>query len=448
MDLDFMKLAVDDMCCFVITDKMGNYLYANRAWSAVMERPFDDNLIGRPVSEIIKDTQIDKALKEDRQISSYSTITCANGRIKRAFSIYDPIHDNHGKLVAGTIITIVTDEQGGEVERLIKDLNLYKQEIKKLQGVRYNIDNIIGDSQVIQNLKTSIRQAARTNSTVLIYGETGSGKELVANSIHDLSSRSSESFIRINCANIPRDLLESELFGYEGGAFTGASSKGKIGKFEQANKGTLFLDEINQMAYEHQPKLLRVIQEREFERVGGTKSIKTDIRFIAATNVPLQQMIYTREFRQDLYYRLNVVPIYIPPLRERKEDIPLLVDNIIERLKGEIGIPVPEVTEEVKHRLAEADYNWPGNIRELQNMIEWAINISMGETITWNIIKKYFSIKSEHEEKRELRLDGLKNAERDLLVRALAESRNKTEAAKLLGISRTMLYKKIKKYGL
>lgn len=449
LDSNIILNVFNDMCCFVITDEKGRYLYANRAWTQTMGIDFEDNNIhGRFVNEIIKDTKIGQALEEDRTISGYSTITTCRGKEKRAFSIYNPIHDLSGKIIAGAIIAIITGENENDVDKLIRELNFYKQELTKLSGAKYSIDNIIGVSPAIKRLQEEIRRASKSNSTVLIFGETGSGKELVAHSIHALSSRKGKSFIKINCANIPHELMESEFFGYEGGAFTSANKKGKIGKFEQADKGSIFLDEINQLSYDLQPKLLRVMQEREFERIGGTKNINIDVRFIAATNIPLHEMVKTNQFRADLYYRLNVVPIHVPPLRERREDIPLLIDDISKKLDGEIGIPVDEIPQEIKDKLRNLDYQWPGNVRELQNVIEWAINMSYGEPMKWSHFNQYFSLKTGADETKETGLGSLELIEKDLVSRALLKHKTKTAAAAALGISRTMLYKKMKKFNL
>lgn len=449
LDPNIILSVFDDMCCFVITDANGRYLYANQAWAQTMGFDFeDDHIYGRFVNELIRDTKIDQALKENRTISGYSTITTCTGKEKRAFSTYSPIHDSSKNIIAGAIITIITGDDDDDVNRLIKELNFYKEELIKLNAAKYSIDNIIGNSPAIVQLREEIKRASKSTSTVLIYGETGSGKELAAHAIHALSDRQNKSFIKINCANIPRDLMESEFFGYEGGAFTSASKKGKVGKFEQADKGSIFLDEINQLSYDLQPKLLRVMQEREFERVGGTKSIHVDVRFIAATNIPLEDLVSSNQFRTDLYYRLNVVPIHIPALRERREDIPLLIDEITKKLNGEIGIPVETIPEEIKDRLMTLDYSWPGNVRELQNVIEWAINMSYGEPIRWNHFSQYFSLKTHSGQPQTSGLEHLQNIEKDLVIRALQEHRTKTEAAASLGISRTMLYKKIKKYNL
>lgn len=446
---DVLLSVFEDMCCFVITDAEGRYLYANKEWTRTMGIDFEENKIyGRFVNELICDTKIDKALRENRTISGYSTIRTAKGKEKRAFSIYNPIHNEAGEVIAGAIMAIITGDDDDDVDRLIKELNFYKQELSKLRGAKYGIENIVGNSTAIARLREEIRRASKSNSTVLITGETGSGKELVAHSIHALSSRCNESFIKVNCANIPKDLMESEFFGYEAGAFTGANKKGKIGKFEQANKGSIFLDEINQLSYHLQPKLLRVMQEREFERVGGSRSITIDVRFIAATNIPLEELVEKQRFRPDLYYRLNVVPIKVPPLRERREDIPILVDDILRKLSGEIGIPVSGISEDIKRKLMNLDYDWPGNVRELQNVIEWAMNMSYGEPIKWSHFSRFFSLKSKNFETTGSELARLDEIEKEMVQRVLTESQTKTQAAEALGISRTMLYKKIKKYNL
>ena len=211
---------------------------------------------------------------------------------------------------------------------------------------------------------------------------------MVASSIHYHSKRSANAFVKVNCAAIPRELLESEFFGYDPGAFTGAAKNGKKGKFELASGGTLFLDEINQLPLELQPKLLRAIQEREIERVGGTKSIPVDCRIVAASNVSLKELVLSGAFREDLYYRLNVINIRVPPLRERKEDIPLLADHLLARLNEQMGMCVPGLSVNAKEHLKRYDY--PGNVRELQNIVERAMNLAWSETITWQHLKPYF----------------------------------------------------------
>src|SRR2546423_2552393 len=241
-----------------------------------------------------------------------------------------------------------------------------------------NFEEIVGKSQALQRVLKLVETVAPTDSTVLIFGETGTGKELIARAIHDLSSRSSNTFVRLNCAALPAGLLESELFGHEKGAFTGAIAQ-RIGRLELANHGTIFLDEIGEIPLELQPKLLRVLQERDFERLGGTRTIRTDVRLIAATNRDLAAMVQEQTFRADLFFRLNVFPVELPPLRERPEDIPLLVRHFAEEFSRRMGRKVEAISSQTMNALRE--YQWPGNIRELQNIIERSVILSSGPSL-------------------------------------------------------------------
>jgi transcriptional regulator with GAF, ATPase, and Fis domain len=238
---------------------------------------------------------------------------------------------------------------------------------------QYRFEQIIGKSLALEAVLEQVERVAPTDSTVLIQGETGTGKELIAHAIHNISSRCGRSFVRLNCAAIPLDLLESELFGHEKGAFTGAIAQ-KIGRFELADKGTLFLDEVGDIPPALQPKLLRVLQEQEFERLGSARTHKVDVRLVAATHRDLTEMVKRGEFRSDLYYRLNVFPVLLPPLRERREDIPALVTHFVEILGRRMGKDIEDIPAETMSALSS--YQWPGNIRELQNLIERAVILS------------------------------------------------------------------------
>ena len=314
-----------------------------------------------------------------------------------------------------------------------------------------NIDNInnslSSDSISMRKVIDMISCVADTKSTVMIYGETGTGKELAAHSLHHLSSRSDKPFIKVNCAAIPDSLLDSELFGYDKGAFTGAVVK-KPGRFELANGGSIFLDEIGDISPTVQVKLLRVLQEREIEHLGGTKSIKIDVRIIAATNRNLEDLVKKQIFREDLYYRLNVVPINLPPLRDRKEDILMLANNFLSKASIISGRDKKQMTEGALKYLI--NYNWPGNIRELENIIERCVVITSKEIITEEDLPLYITnyIPSTSKVKHSDSLDTvIDNAEKEVLINALKKCNgNRTKASELLGISRRSLHRKIIKY--
>ena len=263
----------------------------------------------------------------------------------------------------------------GKISRLTDRLAQQNVDLESELRNELIFEDIVGNSQALKQVLREIETVAPADSTVLIYGETGTGKELIARAVHNLSPRKSNAFVKLNCAAIPTGLLESELFGHEKGAFTGAITQ-RVGRFELAHRGTVFLDEIGEVPLELQPKLLRVLQEREFERLGSTRTLKTDARLIAATNRDLKGMVDDQKFRSDLYYRLNVFPIRVPSLRERKEDIPLLVCHFVQQFSQRNNRVINTIPCETMKALVR--YHWPGNIRELQNVIERAVIISKG----------------------------------------------------------------------
>ncbi len=330
-------------------------------------------------------------------------------------------------------------------------VKFYEKELKDLRSSKYSLKNIVGQSRSIIQLKKKVFKAAKFNIPVLLTGETGTGKELFAHAIHSASKRRESPFIRLNCAAIPKNLLESELFGYEPGAFTGAGVKGKPGKFELAHRGSIFLDEIAELPLELQPKLLRVIEEKEVERLGGTRVIKTDFRLIAATHQDLEKCVKGGSFREDLYYRLNVIPLQIPPLRERKEDISTTVRHLLTKLNREFGSSVSRISPEVIQIFE--NYDWPGNVRELTNTLE-RILYSIGgleDTISVDHLPILFRGLTEKPTKSRATLlrTIVENSEKDALLQTLRLSNNnKNKAARILGIHRTALYKKMKKYNL
>ncbi len=312
-----------------------------------------------------------------------------------------------------------------------------------------------GESPAIKKVKTEIERVALTDATVLIMGESGVGKEVAARMIHDLSPRRNRPFVEINCAAIPDELIESELFGHEKGAFTGATTA-KRGKFELANGGTLFLDEIGDMSLSAQAKVLRVLQEKRFERLGGTKVIEVDVRVIAATNKDLREEIKAGRFREDLYFRLNVVPITIPPLRERKEDIPILVEEILTELALHTGLGKKRLSPEVMEALK--NYPWPGNIRELRNLIERLVIMASGEEISLKDLPAEFRSGEEPipyatGEEPWFVCDDFKQArylfEREFLRRKIAKFGGSiSHTAEAIGLERSYLYRKLKALGL
>ena len=320
-----------------------------------------------------------------------------------------------------------------------------------------NFHEIVGKSPALHRVLRLVETVAPTDSTVLICGETGTGKELIARAIHDLSSRKSKTFVRLNCAALPAGLLESELFGHERGAFTGAIAQ-HVGRLELANQGTLFLDEIGEISLELQPKLLRVLQEREFERLGGTRTIRTDVRLIAATNRDLAAMVQEQKFRSDLFFRLNVFPVELPPLRERPEDIPLLVRHFADEFSRRMGRRVEAISSQTMNALRE--YRWPGNIRELQNVIERSVILSSGPTLNVRVAELRSSpmpapaksrAQAESARRQPVR-SILAEVDREQILRALQEASGRIGgeggAAARLGLKRTTLITRMKKLGI
>ena len=305
-------------------------------------------------------------------------------------------------------------------------------------------EQVVGNSPALESVFAQVEQVAPTDSTVLIQGETGTGKELIARAIHNISSRCGRQFIRLNCAAIPFDLLESELFGHEKGAFTGAIAQ-KVGRFELADKGTLFLDEVGDIPSALQPKLLRVLQEQEFERLGSNRTLRVDVRLVAATNRNLADMVKRREFRDDLYYRLNVFPILLPPLRARREDIPLLAAHFVEIYGRRMGKQIEDVPTETMSALSS--YPWPGNIRELQNFIERSVILSVGSELRAPLAELKRSLEVES-----IGAITLEEAERDHILKTLEYTRwvvaGPNGAAVRLGMKRSTLYFRMQKLGI
>lgn len=435
----------------MVIDTDGNLVYINEQCADYIKCD-KDKAIGQFVTDVFPPSCMHEMLKgnkkynvcfyfEDGRMSVSSQVQLREEGEVVGVLEYDMIQDLNG-----------LDEVFAKYsESLRQEMDYYREQVRTFQSTKYSIRNILGSSPKIRELKHQIEIAAATQSTVLIFGETGTGKELVAHSIHNLGDRAFGPFVSVNAAGMPESLIESELYGYEDGAFTGAKKGGKRGRFELANKGTLFLDEVNQMPLALQPKLLRALQEGEIEKIGSEENIKVDVRIIAATNQDLYEMVQDNKFREDLYYRLNVFPIIVPPLRERKSDIPELVRARVEELNLERGMKITKIDSEVFKVLKE--YDWPGNVRELYNRVEAAMNYAEGDTLH----KEYFKFRADN---TRVDIDELhaednpieaikREAERKLINETLIRfDYNKTKAAEFLKISRPLLYQKMKRLGI
>ena len=329
--------------------------------------------------------------------------------------------------------------------RTLRDEN---RELRAELGQRYEFDNIVGRSDAMREIFGTVERVAPTRATVLLCGESGVGKDLIARAIHHHSPRDGRPFVKINCTALPENLMESELFGYEKGAFTGANTT-KPGKFEQADTGTVFLDEIGDVPASVQVKLLRILQEREFERLGSNKTRHIDVRVLAATNVDLRAALEQGTFREDLYYRLNVLPINIPPLRERKEDVPFLAEHFVKKLKKDLGTPVQSISEAAIQRLLE--YHWPGNVRELENVIERSMVLATGAVLEAGDIKLDLAPKPRLAASDGFLPEGmtLDDYERTIIREALHRATgNKSQAARLLGLTRNALRYRLSQMGI
>jgi PAS domain S-box-containing protein len=365
-----------------------------------------------------------------------------------------PVLDEDGEVLYGFGMVLFQDvEEFKDIiqknKLLERELSLYKTQLKEIQGAKYSWENIVGESEKILQAKYLAAKAAQTNSNVLLLGKSGTGKELFAHAIHNASNRSHYPFVKVNCAAIPQELLESELFGYEEGAFTGAKKGGKVGKFELANGGSIFLDEIGDMPFKMQAKLLRVLQEKEVERIGSNSPKSIDVRVIAATNQNLEELVAKGQFREDLYYRLNVMSIYIPSLQERKEDIEILAYKLLEKLSNGMGKYVKKISPKTLEYLR--GHNWPGNVRELENVLERAINLTDSDTILPVHLPMYITQRTVTKGEGPLRplKEIIEETEIEVIKRVLERTKgNKQKTAKILNISRSSLYDKIERYGL
>ena len=427
-----------------------------------------EELIGKPQHAIIHHTRSDGSEYQREACPIYSAFK--DGKVHRVDDevfwrkdgtslpveyVSTPIRDEKGKL-AGAVVTFndISERKRqeealrsalAEVRQLKEQLeaeNTYLRE--EIQG-SHNFEEIIGQSDSLAKTKHRIEQVAATDATVLVLGETGVGKELVARAVHNLSKRSKRPLVKVNCASLPSTLIESELFGHEKGAFTGASAR-RIGRFELAHGGTIFLDEVGELPLELQAKLLRVIQEGELERLGGSRTIEVDVRIVAATNRDLAKAVWAGDFRDDLYYRLNVFPVEVPPLRDRKDDIPQLVAHFVAKLSAKLAKPIEHVPNDVQAALQR--YDWPGNVRELENVIERAMILTTDATLrvdeALEIRPTAPALTSDHRT--------LDDVERDHIVSVLEQTEWRMEgdrgAAVILGLHPNTLRSRMKKLGI
>lgn len=436
--------ASHDLICFV--DENRKISYINPAY----EKHFNllkENIVGRDLYEVSPGGLRMKVYNKREKIENF---VCQKNNVDIIATVEPIFIDTNFKGVISILKSV------DEIKHIIKkleeyeeELNYYKDELKRHSELEGSFDNIIGYSSSLKDSLIIADKAAKSISTVLIRGESGTGKELIAKAIHSNSDRKDKPLVRVNCAAIPENLLESELFGYEKGAFTGADRR-KPGKFTIANGGTIFLDEIGDMPKAMQVKLLRVIQEREFESVGGLTTQKVDVRIIAATNRNLEEMLSTGEFREDLYYRLNVININLPPLRNRKEDINLLVEFFIKKINKKLNKNVIEIEKEALNYLQE--YHWPGNIRELENIIERATNMCEGDIIEGKDLPFYIT-KIAPQNYRLINMPSgelktMQEYEREIIKTAMEKYKSFNRAGKALGLTHRTISLKCKKYNI
>ena len=420
-------------------------------WNSFMEERYgikSDDIVGRPISDFLEDTICERVLRRRIGISDvYSTY--------KKQDMYGLVHANPIFFGGEFVGVVCTELDVTEARNLSFELEKTNEKLKYLQDEVKNLSNgvfegILGKSDKIEKAKAIAKQVAKTSSSIFIWGESGTGKEVFSRAIHEQSGRKG-AFVPVNCSAIPAELFESEFFGYESGAFTGANKKGKSGIFELAKDGTVFLDEIADLPLNMQAKLLRVLQEKEVRRVGGEKTIKINPRIISATNKDLEKMVKEEKFREDLYYRLNVVEIKIPPLRERKEDIAILLHHFLDEMCRENGKPRLTLSKEA-YKILE-NYRWKGNIRELKNTVENMVVLSDSSIIEKDDIPNYIveSAKNSNDDE-DYPLDltsAIEKLEIKNITKALEMSNgNKAKAAKILNIPRTTLYYKLDLYGI
>ncbi len=436
----------------ILVDTQGNINKVNKTYLEILGLQEQD-VLGRHVLEVTPHSRLPEVLKtREVHLADHWPVNNHDTIVFRM-----PLYKD-GKLIGAMGQSLVLDAAGvktlsKKLKELEGELAVYKNVVSSIYSSKYCFDSIVGEDVSLRKVKSIAQRASATGSTVLIMGESGTGKELFAHAIHQASPRSENAFIRVNCAAMPDSLLESELFGYEEGAFTGARKGGKPGKFELANHGTIFLDEIGDMPMAMQSKLLIVLQEREIERVGGTTPVQVDVQVIAATNRNLEEMVRKDKFREDLYYRLNVVTLNLPALRKRHGDIQLLIRYLLPKLNQRMRTQVESVSGEALGLLRS--YDWPGNVRELENLLERAINLADINHQTCLTPEHFPSLSrlimqpvAGMEEIDNLE-EAVKKIEQETIKRVLQKtSFNKVQTAKILGLNKSVLYRKLRKYNM
>ncbi|MDR0389052.1 MAG: sigma 54-interacting transcriptional regulator [Spirochaetaceae bacterium] len=448
---ELLKAGIDSLFLFVMIDTKGLIRHLSKAYAAILGIPAEE-AIGQPVKKIIPTTGLLRVLETGKsELGQLFVLKNGESTICNRMVVYDEDEKIIGVMSMALFPNMDQLAQFTlQLEKLQKENELYQRQLDALKQNRFCMDSIVGNSPQIKKIKETLKKAAMSKLCVLLTGETGTGKEVFANAIHQMSPRCYGNFVKVNCAAIPNELLESELFGYEGGAFSGAVKGGKPGKFELANNGTIMLDEINELPLHLQSKLLRVLQENELERLGSTKSVSLDIRVICCTNQNLGALIEANRFRNDLYYRINTVEIAIPPLRDRREDISLLCDSFVKKINFMHGCYIEGVSESmVQHFL---QYNWPGNVRELEHVLEQACVMTASGILN----ESHFDFFLPRVYPGAAPLSPLSKfdvaveaVEKDAILKALQNTKgNKLQAAALLNISRSRLYERLRKYNI
>lgn len=427
----------------IAVNKDGVIASCNHRSEELLGKPRNE-LIGKDISVLWPGEDAAKVMETGISVKDKEEIYYSNGKEKRFLCTIVPVNQNNSFTDAGKPIGCVISFQNvSDIRRRIYHMTSSDSQT--------SFDDIIGSSDTITKVKNRAFHVAASDSTILITGESGTGKELFARAIHFASERRNNSFVAINCGAIPEMLLESELFGYEKGAFTGADKSGKPGKFEIADNGTVFLDEIGDMPLHLQVKLLHVLQSRQVERVGGIHPINVNVRIIAATNKNLEEMISRKEFREDLYFRLNVIPMHIPPLRERREDIGILLEYALNKFNRKLHKKILGFDDNAYKALIE--YQWPGNVRELENTVEYAVNMEDGNRIRLSNLPDRVQGQAGKTEESIFNLkDRMNECQKAIIEECLSKTgysvEQKIKAAKMLGISESTLYRRIKELGI